>query len=250
MRKIHLIIALITGTLSFLPSSSVYAQFGNGGFSSGFATPLYIGREWGLWTQSQNSSKIKKSLTASLSTKNSNPSTASSKILTYKVSTTVRRRNLAQFLAKTREVDPDGAAQMEQFFALNDVIGLIDKSMMAAGLRVNNIADVYAVYWTSAWFGSQGSSNSLSSAQVIAVRNQAAKALLATLPFKSVTNAQKQELAEAMLIQAALIEAAVSSAQSDPALLEKVKVAIGQGAKGMGLDLNKMTLTSQGFRSI
>jgi hypothetical protein len=139
---------------------------------------------------------------------------------------------------------------MEQLFAANDVIDLIDKRMMSIGLRANNVADAYAVYWTNAWLGSRGRNDELPKPQMIAVRNQAAQALLATLPFKSTTDAQKQELAEAMLIQAALIGAVTDNAKSDSALLEKVKVAIAQGAKGMGLDLDKMTLTAQGFRSI
>ena len=52
---------------------------------------------------------------------------------------------------------------------------------------------------------------------------------------------------QALLVQAALIEAYVDNAKSDPALMKKVKAAIAQGAKGMGLDLYKMTLTSDGF---
>jgi hypothetical protein len=54
-------------------------------------------------------------------------------------------------------------------------------------------------------------------------------------------------MAEAMLVQAALIEAYIGNAKSDPALMTKVKAAIVQGAKGMGLDLYKMTLTPDGF---
>jgi hypothetical protein len=250
MRKVNPIIVLVIAILVSLPFNSAYAQFGGFNYGSSFATPLYIGREWGLGTQSQNSNRIKKNLTASLNTKNSNTSITSSKLLVYKVSNAVRRRNLAQFVAKTREIDPDGAAQMEKLFAENDVISIIDKKMTTIGLRANNVADAYAVYWTNAWLGSQGRNDDLPSKQMIAVRNQAAKALLGTLPFKSATDAQKQELAEAMLIQAALIAAIVDDAQSDPALLAKVKVAIAQGAKGMGLDLDRMTLTTQGFRSI
>jgi hypothetical protein len=250
MRQVYLIIGLVTAILISLPFNSAYAQFGGFNYGSGFAAPLYIGREWGLGTQSQNSNRIKQKLTESLNTKNSNTSIASSKLLVYKVSNTVRRRNLAQFVAKTREIDPDGAAKMEALFASTDVMSIIDKRLMDFGLRSNNVADAYAVYWTNAWLGSQGRTDNLTSMQLISVRNQAAKALLATLPFTSATDAQKQELAEAMLIQAALIDAVVDDAQSDPALLAKVKVAIAQGAKGMGLDLDRMTLTTQGFRSI
>jgi hypothetical protein len=68
--------------------------------------------------------------------------------------------------------------------------------------------------------------------------------------FKSATNIQKQELADAMILQAVLISASIDSAKSDPLLMEKVKVAIAEGAKGMGLNLDRMNLTPQGFRPI
>jgi hypothetical protein len=42
----------------------------------------------------------------------------------------------------------------------------------------------------------------------------------------------------------------VSNAKSDPALMEKVKVAIAQGAKRMGLDLDRMELTDKGFYAV
>jgi hypothetical protein len=176
--------------------------------------------------------------------------TFDSKILSYRLSLAVRKRNLAQFVEKSRSTNPAGAAQMEQLFAATDVMGQIDKAMTTVGLRPNNVADAYAVYWTSAWLGARGRNEDLPKAQMIAVRNQAANALLAAPQFRSATDAQKQELAEAMLIQAALISASIDNAKSDPALMVKLKVAIAQGAKGMGLDLDRMTLTSQGFRAI
>jgi hypothetical protein len=249
MKQIYSIIGLITATLLLLPSNSTYAQFGFGS-SSSYATPLFIGREWGLWTQSQNSNTLNKNITESLNTKKRNLSVTPLKLLTYKVSTTVRRRNLAQFVERTREVDPDGAEKLEQFLGSNNVIDQIDKAMMTIGLKSNNVADAYAVYWTNAWLGANGRSEDLSRAQMIAVRNQAAEALLKIPQFKSATDAQKQEMCEAMLIQSALISATIDSAKSDPVLTEKVKAAVDQGAKGMGLDLDRMTLTPQGFRSL
>ncbi|WP_310425640.1 DUF6683 family protein [Chamaesiphon sp. VAR_48_metabat_135_sub] len=247
MRQVHLIISLLTITILLLPFDYANAQFGTGNFTSGYATPLYIGREWGSWTQSQKPNGMNRNFIKSLDPKKRNLSAAPSILLTFKVSSTVRRRNLARFVATTRKVDPEGATKMEQLFASTDVIGQISKAIAPYGLRTNNVADAYAVYWTSAWLGSQERSDDLSTRQMIAVRNQAAEALLATLPFKSATDVQKQELAEAMLIQAALIDSFLNSAKSDPALMAKVKVAITQGAKGMGLDLDRMTLTSQGF---
>jgi hypothetical protein len=169
--------------------------------------------------------------------------------LVYKPSVTNRQVNLKRFVEKTRENNPAGAIQMEQLFASKDVIGQINQGMTTIGLKSNNVADAYALYWVSAWLGTRGRSENLPKSQMIAVRNQAAGALLKVPELTSATDAQKQEMAEAMLIQSLLISASIDSAKSDPVLTEKVKVVIAQGAKGMGLDLDQMTLTTTGFRS-
>jgi hypothetical protein len=82
------------------------------------------------------------------------------------------------------------------------------------------------------------------------VRNQSAKTLLVIPQFRSATNAQKQQMAEEMLIRAALISAAVDAAKSDLTVLNQVKIALAQDAKRMGLDVDRMTLSSQGFRPV
>jgi hypothetical protein len=250
MRHHNAIVSLFTTAVFLLKFDSVNAQFGTSNSTSSFATPLYIGREWGSWTQSQKPNELNRNFIKSLNTEKRNSSVASPTLLTFRVSTKVRSSNFAKFVAKTREVDPAGAIRLERMFASTDVIGQINKAITPYGLRTNNVADAYAVYWTTAWLGSQGRSDDLSRTQMIAVRNQAEKALLATLPFKSATDTQKQELAEAMLIQAALIASFLDSAKADPALMLDTKAAITQGAKQMGLDLDRMMLTPQGFQPV
>ncbi len=167
--------------------------------------------------------------------------------LNFTPSESRRQANFAQFANKTRETDPQGAAQMAELFASTDVIGAIGKGIAPYGLRTNNLADAYTVYWTNAWLGSRGRDDTLSKQQVAAVRAQAVNALLAVPGVAAASDAQKQEMAEAMLVQTALIEAYVGNAKSDAALMTKVKAAIAQGARRMGLDLYAMTLTPSGF---
>jgi hypothetical protein len=168
--------------------------------------------------------------------------------LEFKPSVKFRQQNISRFFAKLSANNSSGVGQTAQLPPANMVIAEIDKSMVNVGLKSNNVADAYAVYWTNAWLGARGRSDDLPKAQMIAVRNQAANALLLNPKLKSATNIQKQELAEAMILQAVLISATIDSAKADPILMEKVKVAIAQGAKGMGLDLDRMTLTPQGFQ--
>ncbi len=194
---------------------------------------------------------------SSSNSNNNNPnrstiSSSSKKLATleFKPSTKLRQQNISRFLAKLSANNPSTARQTDRVPSANAVMGQIDKNMAAVGLKSNNVADAYAVYWTNAWLGSRGRNEDLPKAQMIAVRNQAANALLLNPKFKSATNIQKQELAEALILQTVLISAFVGNAKSDPTLMEKVKFAISQGAKGMGLDLDRMTLTPQGFQPI
>lgn len=170
--------------------------------------------------------------------------------LEFKPSVKLRQQNISRFFSKFSANNSAGAGQTAQLPSPNVVMAEIDKSMTAIGLKSNNVADAYAVYWTNAWLGARGRNDNLPKSQMIAVRNQAANALLLNPKLKSATNIQKQELAEAMILQAVLISATIDSAKADSVLTDKVKVAIAQGAKEMGLDLDRMTLTLQGFRLI
>jgi hypothetical protein len=160
-----------------------------------------------------------------------------------------RQKNLSNFVNKTRAVDPAGAAKMEQLFASTDIIQAMGNAIAPYGLRVDNVADTYAVYWISAWeaahgiIGSQGSP-----AKAQAVRDQVIRGIAATQAFASATDAQKQEYAEALLVQAALISATAEAAAGDSAQLRAVGDAVRKGAKASGLDLDAMTLTEDGFK--
>ncbi|QTD56141.1 DUF6683 family protein [Parasphingorhabdus cellanae] len=169
--------------------------------------------------------------------------------LQYEPSMQQRKKNFANFVKKTRKADPAGATQLEQMLTQNDVIGLISREVSSAGLSVNNVADAYTIWWITAWDGAQGTNRDLTRGLVSPVQQQATTALLSTPQFMGATDAQKQELADAYLVQAALIGGYVEATQSDPAQLDKVKAAIKQGARAAGMDLDKMILTdSRGFQ--
>jgi hypothetical protein len=172
---------------------------------------------------------------------------ANLKALSFRVSLTDRQQNTTRFIDGLRLTDAASAKSWEQIFATNDVFGQIDQAMTKLGLNSTNLADAYAVYWTNAWLGAQGRTDDLPQAQLIAVRNQVAQTLLATPEVQAATDAQKQEIAEGLLIQAALIDASVKQAQGNPTLMPQVQTAIKQGAQTMGLALDRLTLTAQGF---
>ncbi len=170
--------------------------------------------------------------------------------LNFISSVAIRRNNYARLVEEIRITDPAAAQKLERLFATTDVVDRIGKAMATKGLKPNNVADAYAIYWTNAWLNLNDRREDLPDKQMMAVRTQSANALLATPQFRSLTNAQKQEIAESMLVRVVLISAAIDSAKSDPSQLANVKIAIAKGAKEFGLDLDRMTLTSQGFRPI
>jgi hypothetical protein len=180
------------------------------------------------------------------------PSVSASKALTTFIPSVARtRQNLANFVSKTRGADPQGAAKMEALFASTDVIGMVGKGIAPYGLKTNNVADAYAVYWISAWEASRGivgASETRQRAQ--AVRAQAERGLVSSPQFARATEAQKQEFAEAMLVQAAMISSHMEAAADDSNQLRAVSAAVLKGAKASGLDLKAMELTQQGFASV
>jgi hypothetical protein len=108
--------------------------------------------------------------------------------LEFKPSIKLRQQNLSRFLAKLSANNSAEAGQTAQLPPANVVMAQIDKSMASVGLKSNNVADAYAVYWTNAWLGSRGRSDDLPMSQMITVRNQAANALMLNSKFKSATN--------------------------------------------------------------
>jgi hypothetical protein len=167
--------------------------------------------------------------------------------LRYRPSIAQRKKNFAQFVAKTRQKDPDTAAKMEKLFATTDVIEQMRPGLTALHLSVDNLADAYTLWWIDAWQASRGVSDNLPVATIETVKAQAARALLATPELARATDATKQEMAESFFIQASMIESYMEKAKGNAPLLRQIAGAVRQGARGAGLDLDAMNLTPRGF---
>ncbi|WP_294256295.1 DUF6683 family protein [uncultured Sphingomonas sp.] len=167
--------------------------------------------------------------------------------LRYTPSKARRTANLATFVQKTRAGDPRGAADLQKLFAEGDFIEKIGALVAPQGLHIDNVADAYALWWITAWQAAHGNNDTPSRAVLSAVRQQAASAVAATGEIAHASDAQKQELAEALWVQSALIDGAVEQAKRDPSRLRAVGDAVRKGAKGLGLNLDAIDLTSQGF---
>lgn len=168
-------------------------------------------------------------------------------MLHYTPSKARRTANLAQFVSKIRAADPRGADDLQKLFAQGDFIEKIGALVAPQGLQIDNIADAYALWWIAAWQASRGSNDTPSRATLAAVRRQAAGAITATGQIAGASDAQKQELAESLWVQSALIDDAVEQAKGNPERLRAVGDAARKGAGQIGLDLDRFDLTTSGF---
>lgn len=167
--------------------------------------------------------------------------------MAYAPSIERRRRNFAQFVARTRAKDPAGAARMQALFASTDIIAAMGRALAPFGLRTDNVADAYAAWWINAWLASRGRSDNPTRGQIDAVKAQATQALGSTPQLANANDTLKQEVAEAHLIQAALIESYMTKSQGNAAQRRAIANAVRQGARRSGLDLDSMELTPSGF---
>lgn len=175
------------------------------------------------------------------------PASLAMDAMRYRVDAGRRARNGAQFVAKVRATDPAGAEELAKLLA----DGLFDKIQAAvrpAGLRIDDLADAYALYWITAWDATQGGNPTPSARKLAAVKRQALDGLAAAPTLVGAGDAAKQELAEALWIQAMTIDGAVERAKGKPEALRAAGAAAAQGARAMGLDLRGMVLGEDGFR--
>lgn len=158
-----------------------------------------------------------------------------------------RQAYLDGFVARAKRQDPAGGASLEALFAQGDVIERIGGELRAFGVRIDDVADVYTVWSISLWQASEGDTSTPTRPQVAAVRRQTAAALAKTALLNGANDAVKQELAESLLLQTALLDAGVQQAKGDPAKLREVQAAAKANAQAAGLDVTTMKLTETGF---
>lgn len=164
----------------------------------------------------------------------------------YRYDRALTQKNLRNFVAKTP--DPAARANLEQMFAAQPTLmDDIANGVRSYGFDPHDVADAYAVWWINIWGASQKRNIEPDAAMVAAVRQQARSALSATTYAAQASDADRQQDAEAYLVHAALLGSAFEQMKGDPAQLGKLAEAARQGAKAQGLDLSKMTLTSNGF---
>ncbi|WP_379553673.1 DUF6683 family protein [Qipengyuania sp. DGS5-3] len=156
------------------------------------------------------------------------------------------QQNLRRFVERTPEAA--GRADLQNMIAAQPtIIEEIGGAMRGFGLDPHNVADAYAMWWVNAWSAANKTGKQPSASTVAAVRQQTRNAIAATPDFANASDADRQEYAEALMLQAMLLSRAFNERQGDPAQLEELANATKKGAKASGLDLSLMRLTENGF---
>jgi transcriptional regulator with AAA-type ATPase domain len=167
--------------------------------------------------------------------------------LSYKPSAANTKANIAKFIQNSKATNPQAAEQLRVAFANNDILGAMAKAYRTFGLDTRNVADVYAAYFVTIWQAGHQRTDTPSSQTFQAISAQMATSLANTPAFMTMNNAQKQEMAETLIIQTALMDAALEQAAANPEQLEAVSLIALDGSRKLGLDLNAIQITEDGF---
>lgn len=149
-----------------------------------------------------------------------------------------------------RAQSPQMAAALEQAFS-QDIIAQLDAPLRAAGLDSSDMADMTTLYWINAWEGANGIvGRQTDPALVRGARAQLAGVMAKNPSMAQMTDAQKQDIADTMIIQGLLIEARMQGAAKQGAAAQKqVSDAVASEAQQMlKTDLRAVMLTPQGFK--
>jgi len=84
-----------------------------------------------------------------------------------------RRANFARFIAKAHAQDPQGAASLEKELGASDLIARAEPELAQYGLRIDNVADAYAIWWLNAWLAVRQRTDTPPARQITAVRQGA-----------------------------------------------------------------------------
>lgn len=159
-----------------------------------------------------------------------------------------RTANLVGFVAKSRAADPKGADDLAQLVASRDIIEEMRAPLAKYGLRIDNLADAYTVWWIGAWQATRGSTDDPSQAATAAVKQQVMRTMASVPEFANANDSLKQSMSEALFMQALLLGVGLEQAKGNAAQTKAIGRAAAEGARGMGLDLASMMLTDEGFK--
>lgn len=165
----------------------------------------------------------------------------------YQPNPAVRKRLIAKIIGGLRRQDPGAADQLAARNAQQDLI-LAAKSKILSeyGIDTDDVAGAYAVSWVYSWLAARGETGDPNNVTMSAVYRQSRAAFDESPLLGKLTDAQKQEMAETLIIQTIFFSSALEAA-TGPADRATLRSVILSQLRAAGLDLTSMTLTRSGF---
>lgn len=168
--------------------------------------------------------------------------------LTFATSLVRRQANVSAFVDQMSVSNPAAGGIMRQAFAQSDPLAQLETIVRPAfGANMNNLADAYAMWLSSNWAAATGYDGNLTRAQFQAVRGQMADKLLQMDMLRTMTDADKQQMAEQLFLNALMVEVGIERYKSDPAQRAQFAQGVAASSKAMGFDLEAIILTETGF---
>ena len=165
---------------------------------------------------------------------------------TYTYSPARTRENLRNFVANTP--DPAARASYEQMFAARPALmDEIREGIRSYGYDSHNVADAYGMWMMIVWLAGEGRLENPDRETAQNVAAQVRNRFAATPDFAKSTDADRQQFAEVLLLQATILAESLKATQGKPELASQLSDIARKLAQEGGLDLSTIILTSKGF---
>ena len=157
--------------------------------------------------------------------------------------------NEARVVAELGRQSPQAATELAALFAQDWLAGL-EPELRRQGLDSQDMADMTAAYWIVAWEAVHGIvGQKTDPALARGARDQVARVFHANPNVARLTDTQRQDIADTMLLKAVLAELRMTAAaRLGAAAQRRMSDAIhAEASKLLNTDLRKVTLTASGF---
>ncbi|MEL7522000.1 MAG: DUF6683 family protein [Cyanobacteria bacterium J06553_1] len=171
--------------------------------------------------------------------------------IVYSVDPAVRAEVINTYIDRAREIDAAEGEELAQLFRDRDLIGETAQNLTAYGLDINDLGDVITAYWAVNW-GAVHQSGRPSVAQVQGLREQFRTVLAGSQLTATTTVAERQKIADDMLIRLILIDGGVEQGlrENNAAQLQAISEYVHQSSLStMDIDLAALDLTAEGLNA-
>ena len=161
----------------------------------------------------------------------------------------IRQQAYTRAVATVQQASLQDAAQLRTQLASGRIRTAAASYLGRYGMSPNNLVDTTALYLASAWFATRASAGDPSAAQMAGLRRQVALTFSTMPRVLGASDAAKQVLAEANVIQAVITGALANAAAANPRAAGSVRTNVARAVQDTyQLDLTRLNLTAQGLR--